>query len=186
VALIDDVKGIIQDDSKRLSDAEIISNINVAISAFAKDVGVFKIEELTAYNESLSLWNLPTDWIEGISFVKQLFDNDGNRLEWDFSYYGGTKYILTSDIYNSGKIYIEYAYLPTETDLTASQKGIILHYACYLCLMALAAYYAQTIDPVLSPDVVSYGSRSDTYIKLATEHLNIYKDKVRQIRYIKL
>jgi len=183
VALIDDVKGIIKDGSKRLSDSEITNNINIAISVFAKDVGVFKVASLSAYDRSLSLWNLPSDWVDGVSFIRQAFDKEGNPIDYSIVYYEGNRYVLSRD---TDSIYIEYSYMPTENDLATYQKAVILHYACYLCFLALSAYYAQTIDPILSPDGVNYRDRADAYINLANEHLNAYKEKVRQLRSFRL
>lgn len=132
MSLILEVKSIIQDDSGRLTNEEIASYIDIAITDFAKRVGVYKVAQLELYDQENSLYLLPSDFVPNLSVIKQIIDDNGLNYQFRITPISGQKYIQVLSAGSASSFYAEYSYLPTEDQLDIVQKDAIRDYVCYL------------------------------------------------------
>jgi len=182
----------LQDSAEELQPDDKYRLLSQAVLIFSKDRPLTKIKETTG-NGSAYDFALPTDWVEGFSYIV-------GQIEYPADSYQTPAYLESSDwklykklVSNVTTTYLrmltftpasgnvlryEYA-LPHTIDETTntvlnSDMEAVVNLAAALCFWALAAKFAQTTSPSIEADVIDYQRKSDIYQLLAKEKMAIY------------
>jgi hypothetical protein len=65
----------------------------------------------------------------------------------------------------------------TEDTVPASQQELVAWLAAAICCRQLAAYYAQTMEPMMGADAAYWGARAQYYLTLAEKFEQVYSNE---------
>lgn len=183
----------LQDIGEFLQPDDINNYLFQATIVYSKDRPLVKLFEITGDGSSFD-FSLPSDWVEGTSYVKGDIEypvNDDSQDQHfldpnDWSYISKlvstvrTVYIRFKTFIpaNGSKARFEYATQHTLSETTNTiQDGdsqAVLYKAAALCFWALAARFAQSSDSTIEADVIDYARKSEIYTELAKEKESMY------------
>ncbi len=183
---------MLQDEAEKLQPDDKDRFLSQAVSMYSKDRPRELIHEITG-DASAYDFSLPSDWVAGfsglVSRVEYPADDYQNPIyieedEWDFfkklvNDVTTTYFRFTTFTPANGKI-ARFLYTVPHTlnestnTITDNDIDAVVNLTAALCFWALAAKFAQTIDPVIDADVIDYQRKTDLYTSLAKDKLAIY------------
>lgn len=184
MALYDLTKGLVKDDSGKLSDpADYEQGIAAALKRYSKHRPRVAVADLpgTGGNDL----DLPADWLPDFSAVTSCEYPVGNvpatlldRDLWQlYSTPAVTRLrLLAAQPGATETVRITYTILHDEASVPESDLDALACLAAANCLRQLAAAFGQTSDPIIQADVVNYRSKSDEFRRLADSLEKQYKD----------
>lgn len=183
---------ILQDDAEKLQPDDKYRLLSQAVLVFSKDRPQKKMKEETGDGSKYD-FSLPTDWVDGFSFIlgdieypADLYQDPAYIEEGDWIFFKklvatvSTVYLrIRTFIPASGhKLRYEYAIPHTfnEATCTIPDNDIesVVSLAAAFCFWALAAKFAQSTDSTIEADVIDYQRKSDLYATLAKEKMATY------------
>ncbi len=173
------VKRLIQDEAGRLKSEELTDFILEALGYFSKDYPHVKIADIPG--DGSYLYNLPSDWIEAVSWLRQVEYPVGKQIPVyleadDYNLYktpSGEKLRFLRHTPNAAEtIRLTYTTPFTKTSLDnipVSMQDALALLTAAICCETLSRSYAQNIDSGLEVDIVDFQSKSNLYAQRAKE-----------------
>jgi len=168
----------VQDDSGKITGAERDQFIHESVTAYSQDRPLVRVADLPG--DGSYDYDLPSDFLAGFSVIRCVEYPAGRRCpaileRSSYCLYrtaSATKLRLLENTPQPGEtVRVTYSALHVvdadSSTIPGHDEDAVVSLAASLYCRALAAYYAQTSDPTLGADVVSYRTKAQEYSALA-------------------
>lgn len=168
------LKRVLQDNASVLTDTELITALEHALSEYSRRRPYRKLHDITG-DGSTTLWSLPSGWVEDWSVIRRIespvnqepasiVDVASYRLVRDLDS-GNTVLRLrfTSTLTSGTVARIEYTAIRAAEDIPAHHINTVATLGAAIAAEWIATSYAQQTDTTLSVDVADRDTRSQSY-----------------------
>jgi hypothetical protein len=175
------IKSDVRDTAGKLTDPE---DFEAALDDALARYGDLRPLAMTSpiVGDGSAAYPLPPEFSQGYSVIQQVARAEGQALTdvLDPETYrvapGITGPVLAFDdaLVIGDTVYVTFTASPmlddtTDTVAPVDRPAVVKFGAAFACLK-LAAHYAQTSEPTLGADVISYGERASTYLRMSDEY----------------
>ena len=182
--LVDLVKSKVKDSSGKLTDPDdYLSAVTEALNRYSKARPFETVADIPG--DGGHDYDLPSDWLDGFSTipaleypVDQVPEQIIDRRDWKiYSTPAGKKLrLLTVTPAADETLRITYTVYHTEDSVPAVDLEAVANLAASVCCIMLAAAFGQSSDSIIQADSVNYGSKADSFRRLAGSLEGRYKE----------